>query len=177
MNPKSWRVILDVQSQIQFSNDTDYWQANSFPFVFQNVTSFFKLGGHDVNLFGGGTFDGNGQIWYDLYAKDIYTLRPVLFGLDGLHDSTISNLVLRYSPQYYYFIANSTNVVFDNIDIAGESKSANVAKNTDGVSSVFSLFLCLESSRGLVSLTSANLFDLVGYLPKFWNCHPKFTCR
>lgn len=67
-----------------------------------------------------------------------HLVRPVLFGLDGLHDSTISNLVLRYSPQYYYFIANSTNVVFDNIDIAGESKSANVAKNTDGVSSPFS---------------------------------------
>lgn len=40
--------------------------------------------------------------------------------------------MLRYSPQYYSFIANSTNVVFNNFDISGYSSSSNVAKNTDG---------------------------------------------
>ncbi|TVY24009.1 Exopolygalacturonase X-1 [Lachnellula hyalina] len=140
-------IDIDVQSYIQFSNDTTYWQANSFRFVFQNVTSFFKLGGNDVNIFGGGTIDGNGQIWYDLYASNIYTLRPVLFGLDGLHNSTISNLVLRYSPEYYHFIANSTNVVFDNINIAGGSKSANVAKNTDGWDTYRSSDIVIQNSH------------------------------
>ena len=138
---------LDVQSYIQFSNDTTYWQANSFRFVFQNVTSFFKLGGNDVNIYGGGTIDGNGQVWYDLYAANIYTLRPVLFGLDGLHDSTISNLVLRYSPEYYHFVANSTNVVFDNIDIAGGSKSSNTAKNTDGWDTYRSSDIVIQNSH------------------------------
>ena len=76
--------------------------------------------------------DGNGQIWYDLYAEDIYILRPILFGTIGLHTGSISNLRLRYSPQYYNFVANTTNVVFDSINIAGYSQSANVAKNTDG---------------------------------------------
>jgi len=139
-------IDIEVQSTIQFSNDTDYWQANSFKFGFQNVTSFFKLGGKDVNIYGGGTFDGNGQIWYDLYAKNIYTLRPVLFGIDGLFDSSLSNLVLRYSPQYYHFVANSSNVVFDNINIAGGSKSANVAKNTDGWDTYRSSYLTIQNS-------------------------------
>lgn len=40
--------------------------------------------------------------------------------------------MLRYSPQYYAFIANSTNVVFNNFDISGYSSSSNEAKNTDG---------------------------------------------
>jgi galacturan 1,4-alpha-galacturonidase len=71
-------------------------------------------------------------VWYDLYAANIYTLRPVLMGINGLHDSTIANLNLRYSPQYYHFVANSTNVIFDKINISGESVSENVAKNTDG---------------------------------------------
>ncbi|KAK6856603.1 hypothetical protein PG995_006790 [Apiospora arundinis] len=125
-------VDIDIQGKIVFTNDTTYWQASSFRFGFQNVTSFFKLGGDDVWIYGGGTIDGNGQIWYDTHAKDIYTLRPVLFGIDGLHDSVLSNLVLRHSPQYYHFVANSTNVVFNNIDIAGRSTSKNKAKNTDG---------------------------------------------
>ena len=85
-----------------------------------------------MNIYGGGTLDGNGQVWYDLYASNIYTLRPVLIGIDGLKNSVVSNLVLRYSPEYYHFVANSSNVIFDNINIAGASKSVNVAKNTDG---------------------------------------------
>ncbi|KAF7938605.1 uncharacterized protein EAE98_000943 [Botrytis deweyae] len=125
-------IDLDIQGEILFSDDTDYWQANAFPFVFQNVTSFFKLGGEDVFMYGGGTLNGNGQVWYDLYAKDIYTLRPVLVGIDGLKDSILSDLVLRYSPEYYNFIANSSNVVYNNINIAGGSSSKNPAKNTDG---------------------------------------------
>lgn len=53
-------------------------------------------------------------------------------GIDGLTNSILSDLVLRYSPQYYVFIANSTNVVFNDFDISGFSSSENEAKNTDG---------------------------------------------
>ena len=125
-------IDLDIQGTILFSNDTDYWQANSFYQVFQNATTFFQLGGNDVNVYGGGTLNGNGQIWYDLYAEDIYILRPILFGTIGLHGGSISNLKFRYSPQYYNFVANSTDVIFSDIDISGFSGSKNVAKNTDG---------------------------------------------
>ncbi|KAH7319468.1 PGX, glycoside hydrolase family 28 protein [Rhexocercosporidium sp. MPI-PUGE-AT-0058] len=139
-------IDIDIQSYIQFTNDTTYWQAHSFPFVFQNVTSFFKLGGNDVNIYGGGTIDGNGQVWYDAYAANIYTLRPVLIGIDGLRNSIISDLVLRYSPEYYFFVANSTNVVFDHIDIAGGSKSKNPAKNTDGWDTYRSSDIVIQNS-------------------------------
>lgn len=76
--------------------------------------------------------DGNGQVWYDLYAANPLVLRPVLFGTIGLKGGTISNIKLRYSPQWYNFVANSSDVVFSNIDISGFSSSANTAKNTDG---------------------------------------------
>ncbi|KAH8813089.1 PGX, glycoside hydrolase family 28 protein [Xylogone sp. PMI_703] len=139
-------IDIDIQGMIQFTNDTDYWQANSFRFIFQNVTSFFKLGGNDVNIYGGGTIDGNGQTWYDLYAADIYTLRPVLIGIDGLKNSVISDLDLRYSPQYYHFVANATNVVFNNINIAGASTSKNTAKNTDGWDTYRSTGVVIQNS-------------------------------
>jgi galacturan 1,4-alpha-galacturonidase len=44
----------------------------------------------------------------------------------------LTDLVLRYSPTYYVFAANASNVVFNNFDIDGYSTSDNVAKNTDG---------------------------------------------
>lgn len=44
---------IDIRGNIKFTDDTDYWQANSFKFGFQNVTTFFKLGGDDVFIYGG----------------------------------------------------------------------------------------------------------------------------
>lgn len=97
-------------------------------------------------IYGGGTIDGNGQIWYDTYAANIYTLRPVLIGIDGLKNSILTDLALRYSPEYYHFVANASNVVFNNINISGASKSANVAKNTDGWDTYRSDSLTIQNS-------------------------------
>ena len=41
----------DIQGTILFSNDTTYWQAHSFQFVFQNATSFWQFGGEDVFIY------------------------------------------------------------------------------------------------------------------------------
>jgi len=43
--------IIDIQGEILFSNDTTYWQANSFKFIFQNVTSFWQFGGEDIFIY------------------------------------------------------------------------------------------------------------------------------
>jgi hypothetical protein len=90
--------------------------------------------------------DGNGQVWYDLYAKDIYILRPILFGVTGIKHGSISDLVLRYSPQYYNWIANSSSVTFDNINIAGTSQSKSPAKNTDGWDTYRSSNIVIQNS-------------------------------
>lgn len=107
-------------------------QANAFHFYYQNATTFFVLGGEDVNVYGGGMLDGNGQIWYDLYAQNDLILRPILFCVDGLNGGSISDIYYRYSPQWNNFLANSTDVVYQGINIGGHSHSNNTAKNTDG---------------------------------------------
>ncbi|CAG7954195.1 unnamed protein product [Penicillium salamii] len=124
--------LPEIQGHVQFTNDTDYWQANAFKQIYQNATTFFQLGGEDVNMYGDGTLDGNGQVWYDLYAEDAMILRPILMGIIGLKGGTIGPLNLRYSPQWYQFVANSSDVLFDGIDITGYSSSSHEAKNTDG---------------------------------------------
>lgn len=67
-------------------------------------------------------------------------------GYDGLTNSIISNIVLRYSPMYYHFMANSSNVLFDNNDISGFSASKNVAKNTDGWDTYRSSNIVIQNS-------------------------------
>lgn len=137
---------IEILGRVVFTDDTDYWQANSFKHGFQNATTFFQLGGEDVNVYGGGTLDGNGQIWYDLFAEDALILRPILFGVIGLHGGTIGPLKLRYSPQWYQLVANSSDVLFDGIDISGYSSSENEAKNTDGWDTYRSKNIVIQNS-------------------------------
>lgn len=124
--------MADITGTIQFTNDTNYWINNAFQIVFQNSTTFFKLGGEDVNIYGGGTIDGNGQVWYDMFAVNATLQRPILMGIIGLEGASIGPLKLRHSPSWYHIVANSSNVVFDGLDISGYSTSSYVAKNTDG---------------------------------------------
>lgn len=124
--------MADITGTIQFTNDTNYWINNAFQIVFQNSTTFFKLGGEDVNIYGGGTIDGNGQVWYDMFAVNATLQRPILMGIIGLEGGSIGPLKLRHSPSWYHIVANSSNVVFDGLDISGYSTSSHVAKNTDG---------------------------------------------
>ncbi|KAE8551562.1 hypothetical protein EYB25_005452 [Talaromyces marneffei] len=125
-------IDLDITGTIQFTNDTNYWINNAFQIVFQNSTTFFQLGGEDVNIYGGGTIDGNGQVWYDMFAVNATLQRPILMGIIGLEGGSIGPLKLRHSPSWYHIVANSSNVVFDGLDISGYSTSVHVAKNTDG---------------------------------------------
>ena len=53
----------------------------------------------------------------------------------------------RYSPQWYTFVANSTDVVFSNIDISGASTSSNPAKNTDGWDTYRSSNIVIQNSN------------------------------
>ncbi|GAB1204637.1 hypothetical protein APSETT445_003299 [Aspergillus pseudonomiae] len=142
-------VDLEILGKITFTPDTDYWQANSFKHTFQNATTFFNLGGTDVNVYGGGELNGNGQVWYDLYAEDALILRPILVGIIGLHGGTIGPLKLRYSPQWYQLVANSSDVLFDGIDVWGYSSSEHEAKNTDGCTEILVQNLHCNGSHGI----------------------------
>ncbi|KAE8159350.1 putative exopolygalacturonase X [Aspergillus tamarii] len=139
-------VDLEILGKITFTPDTDYWQENSFKHTFQNATTFFNLGGTDVNVYGGGELNGNGQVWYDLYAEDALILRPILVGIIGLHGGTIGPLKLRYSPQWYQLVANSSDVLFDGIDVWGYSSSEHEAKNTDGWDTYRSSNIVIQNS-------------------------------
>ncbi|PSN67066.1 extracellular exo-polygalacturonase-like protein [Corynespora cassiicola Philippines] len=125
-------VDIDIQGNIKFTNDIQHWLNITFDLGFQNATSFFKLGGSDINVYGGGIIDGQGQVWYDNYPKNKHDRRPVLFAAVGLEDGTISDLNLHYSPFWHNFVGNSSNVVYTNISIYSVSHNENFEKNTDG---------------------------------------------
>jgi galacturan 1,4-alpha-galacturonidase len=139
-------IDIDIQGTIQFTNDTDYWQKNSFRLVFQNATSYFLLGGKDVNVYGGGTIHGNGQTWWDAFAAKSSTNRPVLFATVGLHGGSISNLRLTASPFWHNIIANSSDVVYTDMQLYSVSNNQNFEKNTDGWDTYRSTRIIIQNS-------------------------------
>jgi galacturan 1,4-alpha-galacturonidase len=99
-----------------------------------------------VNIFGGGLIDGHGQVWYDLFAKNSTTLRPLLFVIDGLNGGTMSNLRMLNPPNWFNLIQNSKNVVVDKMDLKVAPLGTNPAKNTDGWDTYRSSNIVIQNS-------------------------------
>ncbi|KAH7372208.1 extracellular exo-polygalacturonase-like protein [Cadophora sp. MPI-SDFR-AT-0126] len=156
-------VDLDIQGSISFTNDTNYWQENSFRLVFQNATSYFLLGGKDVNVYGGGTIHGNGQTWWNAFAAKKSTNRPILFATVGLEGGSISDLSLTASPFWHNIIANSSDVVYTDMRLYSVSNNQNFEKNTDGWDTYRSTGIIIQNS------TITNGDDCVSFKPNSTN--------
>lgn len=121
------------------------------------------LGGTDVNIFGGGTIDGQGQIWWDLIPLTNDTVqRPVLFNVDGLIGGTISNLHLMNPPDWFNIVQNSQDVVYDNLNLTAISNGTYPAANSDG-----------WGKSGLISEISTDS-NLKRHLPIIEHCHSEY---
>lgn len=156
-------VDVDIQGGITFSNDTDFWQENAFKFDFQDARSFFLLGGEDVNVYGGGALEGNGQPWWDLFYTNKTVKRPILFATVGLHGGSVSDLSLNNSPFWTNIVANSSDVVFTDIKIRAISHTFSFEKNTDGWDIIQSDNIVIQNS------TVTNGDDCVSFKPNATN--------
>lgn len=126
-------IDLDIQGTLSFpSNNLTYWQTQAFDLNYQNAKSFFLLGGTDVNVFGSGTIQGNGQAWWDAFVKNKALNRPVLFAIAGLVGGSVSGIRLRDSPFWHNVIVNSSDVVYSGLELRSTSSNGNFEKNTDG---------------------------------------------
>ncbi|KAI9046081.1 extracellular exo-polygalacturonase-like protein [Aspergillus affinis] len=153
------QVDLDIQGAIQFSDDLTYWQNHTFDLEFQNSTSFVLLGGKDVNVYGGGSIHGNGQLWWDAYAKDKTIKRPILLATAGLQGGSVSDLNMLSSPFWHNIVMDSEDVTFHNIYMYSVSDNENFEKNTDGWDTYRSTRITIQNS------TVNNGDDCVSFKP------------
>lgn len=93
-------VDIALTGTLNFCADVDYWVENSFKIDFQNQSTFWYIGGEDVNVYGAGqgVLNGNGQAWYDRFATVKDLLRPILFVTNGLEGGSVTGLKMRNSP-------------------------------------------------------------------------------
>lgn len=89
-------VEIDIRGTLLWGTDIDYWLENSLPMGYQNHSTAFILGGDRVHMYsssGEGTFDGNGQVWYDRYGTiSNFPRRPHQITFNGLTNSVVEGI-------------------------------------------------------------------------------------
>ncbi|SCO78526.1 probable Exopolygalacturonase A [Fusarium oxysporum] len=156
------RVDFAIFGTIYFKDDVTLWPGKTFNYPYQTVSLFWRFGGSNVNIYGGGkgVIDGRGQTYWNAMVSDKNVLRPTLFGTDGLHRSTITGLTMKNSPGWFNFISNSTNVLISDIvlDVVVKNTSS-PAKNTDGWDTYRSSNIVIQNSK------IVNTDDCVSFKP------------
>jgi len=117
-------VDIVLAGDLTFSSDVGYWQRSAFKFGYQNAASYIVLGGTDVNLYGGGTLDGNAGPWKQVFAGNKNAIRPIPLVIRGMNGGSVSNIKMRNSAQWFNLIMDSRNVVYSGIDISGKTKNS-----------------------------------------------------
>ncbi|KAI9170642.1 Alpha-L-rhamnosidase rgxB [Paramyrothecium foliicola] len=134
-------VIIHQYGRLLWTTDIEYWLSVSMYVNFQNQSTVWYFGGDNIiwDGHGFGTFDGNGQVWYD-WAKGRGNLpkRPMNINYVGFNNSIVRNMRFVQSQMWTMAITYSRNLLFDNIYVNSTSNSQYNTLNTDGVDTIFS---------------------------------------
>ncbi|KAG7044404.1 exo-rhamnogalacturonase B [Colletotrichum scovillei] len=134
-------VEIDLQGTLLWSTNISYWLANSLDVGYQNQSTAFILGGNNVRLNGDGqgTFDGNGDYWYEWIRQQAntsnYPGRPHALTLNGLRNSVVKGVNFLRSQMWTLSIIYSHNVVLDSI-LVNNTGNRFQSSNTDGADTI-----------------------------------------
>ncbi|KAJ8474976.1 hypothetical protein ONZ51_g6872 [Trametes cubensis] len=105
-------------------------------------TTFWFLSGNNIHMYGGGTIDGNGQVWWDTLnnthnsgtagGSSTTFARPIPLTVGNATNVVIENIHEIGSPFWNNFVYQSNNVTYKNINIRAVSYSSSPTANSDG---------------------------------------------
>ncbi|KDQ58920.1 glycoside hydrolase family 28 protein [Jaapia argillacea MUCL 33604] len=135
-------VNIELSGTVQYTPDIAKWSPQSYFMTFQNATTFWFLSGTGIHLYGGGTLDANGQVWWDAFALNPNAgtaggssrsfARPVPLTVGNSTNVTIEGLTMIGSPFWNNFVYQSSYVTYTGINISSVSYSVNPTSNSDG---------------------------------------------
>jgi polygalacturonase len=134
-------VDIDLHGTLLWSEDIDYWLANSLEVGYQNQSTAFILGGDNVRLNGhnSGVLDGNGDFWYEWILEQPnpsnYPGRPHAITFNGLTNSVVRDLAFVRSQMWTMSLIYSKNVLLDNI-LVNNTGNREQSINTDGADTI-----------------------------------------
>ncbi|KAL1949040.1 hypothetical protein VTO73DRAFT_10846 [Trametes versicolor] len=133
-------VEIELSGTVQYTPDIAKWSPQSLFLVYQNATTFWFLSGNNIHLYGGGTLDGNGQVWWDTFnnshnagtagGSSTTFARPIPLTVGNSSNIVVENIRQIGSP--FWFVYQSTNVTYKQINIRSQSYSSSPTANSDG---------------------------------------------
>ncbi|KAF9221196.1 glycoside hydrolase family 28 protein [Gyrodon lividus] len=165
-------VGIELSGTVQYTPNIAYWSLNSLFLEYQNATTYWFLSGDLIHLYGGGTLDANGQVWWDYPNKTVGTAggsstvfaRPVPLTVGNASNVLIEDLTEIGSPLWVCppsphgqpkgilqtlqnnFVYQSTNVTYRRMNISTTSYSSNPTANSDGWDIYRSSYITIEDS-------------------------------
>jgi len=135
-------VEIELSGTLQYTPDIAKWSPQSYFLTYQNATTFWFLSGNNIHLYGGGTIDGNGQVWWDTFATNNNAgtaggssttfARPIPLTVGNSTNVVVEDITEISSPFWNNFVYQSSNVTYRNITINSVSYSSSPPVNTDG---------------------------------------------
>ncbi|EIN05315.1 hypothetical protein PUNSTDRAFT_146014 [Punctularia strigosozonata HHB-11173 SS5] len=167
-------VEIDLSGTVQYTPDIAKWSPQSLFLTYQNATTFWFLSGDNIHLYGGGTLDGNGQVWWEHQAafpnagtaggSSRTFARPVPLTVGNASNVVIQDLHMIGSPFWNNFVYQSTNVTYKGININTVSYNSSAPPaNSDGWDIYRSSFVTITNS------TINNDDDCVSFKPNSTN--------
>ncbi|TBU59413.1 pectin lyase-like protein [Dichomitus squalens] len=135
-------VDVELSGTVQYTPDIAKWSPQSLYLTYQNATTFWFLSGNNIHLYGGGTLDANGQVWWDTFnnthnagtagGSSRTFARPIPLTVGNATNVVVENIQQIGSPFWNNFVYQSTNVTYKNINIRTVSYSSSPTANSDG---------------------------------------------
>ncbi|KAI0688057.1 pectin lyase-like protein [Cerioporus squamosus] len=133
-------VTVDIRGTLLWGTNTTYWINNSLPLGYQNQSVAWDFGGDNIfwTGHGYGTFDGNGQIWYDL-ANGTSNMfgRPINLVIRNSTNFTMQDMRFVQSQFWTLTVHTAENVLLERIFIHSVSNSSAPTQNTDGIDTFY----------------------------------------
>ncbi|KAI0317354.1 pectin lyase fold/virulence factor [Amylostereum chailletii] len=133
-------VSVDVQGTLLWGTNITYWRNNSIPLGYLNMTSAWDFSGSNIHWdgHGFGTFDGNGQLWYD-FSNNTSNLpgRPINFVIRNTTDSVFEGMRFVQSQFWTMVVHSSSNIILQDFYINSTSNSTGTTQNTDGIDTFY----------------------------------------
>ncbi|KAI0317344.1 pectin lyase-like protein [Amylostereum chailletii] len=134
-------VSVDLRGTLSWGTNITYWLDNAIPLGYQNQSVAWDFGGSNIHWdgHGVGTFDGNGQIWYD-FANGTSNLfgRPINFVIRNTTNSTFEGMRFVQSQFWSTAMHSSSNILLQDFYINSTSNSSAPTQNTDGIDTFYS---------------------------------------
>ncbi|CAG5157134.1 uncharacterized protein ALTATR162_LOCUS4926 [Alternaria atra] len=120
-------VAIELTGTINLSADISYWASNGFQLNYQEAYTAWTIGGSNIHIYGGGTYSGNSDTWYNAGKTG-----PIPWVIYNAQNVLVENIKQVQSPFWHNLVYGSRNVTFNNINLHSIQSNGKQAQNTDG---------------------------------------------